>query len=130
MRRFLDTIDDPWMKKYNLLIEQAEAGKTFKGKLTLHHIIPRSVAPELANDKENWIWLPFKEHIDMHYWLWKHSKKFASQLWFGCVYGRKHGLWDLPGGEEEYEQLKQDLKLCRRLKSLSKLKELEGNERR
>ena len=116
MRRFLDDIDDPWLKKYNLLIEQVEAGKTFEGKLTLHHIVPRSVDSSLSKDKSNHIWLPFAEHMDMHYWLWKYDRKFAPQLWFGCVYGRKHGLWDLPGGKEEYEQLKRDLRSSRRKK--------------
>lgn len=110
MKRFDDGHTDSWIEKYNLLIEEVEVGKTFSEKLTKHHIIPKKIDPSLADDKENWIWLPFKEHMDMHYWLWKHDKRFARHLWFGCVYGRKHKLWDLPGGEEEYEQLKRDLR--------------------
>lgn len=112
MLRFLENSDNPWMKKYNMLIEFVEKGEiSFPGeKLTKHHIIPKSIEPGFLKAEENFIWLPFKEHMDMHYWLWKFDKKFARQLWFGCVYGRKHGLWDLPGGEQEYEELKRDLK--------------------
>ena len=112
MRRFLLAESSPWLEKYNTLVEEVESGKrSFNGqKLTIHHIIPRSVDSSLAKDKDNQIWLPFKEHMDMHYWLWKHDSKFAKQLWFGCTYGRKHGLWDLPGGDAEYELLKKDLR--------------------
>ena len=130
MYRFPNPTNNEWLDKYNKLIEQVESGamvfesnvvsdkkgeegrldKIRKGKTTLHHIIPRSIAPELTTDKNNHIWLPFQEHMNLHYYLWKADKSYAKQLWFGCVFGRKHGLWNLPGGDEEYEQLKLDLK--------------------
>lgn len=124
MLRFENPNNNEWLIKYNKLIEDVELGvRVFsdketlvEGKLTLHHIIPRSVSPELTNNKENHIYLPFKEHMDLHYWLWKFDPSYAPQLWFGCVYGRKNGLWDLPGGEEEYEKLKEDVKKYRKRK--------------
>ena len=125
MLRFENPNDNEWINKYNKLIEEVELGErvfsnkeTLKeGKLGLHHIIPRSISPELTEDKNNHIYLPFKEHMDMHYWLWKFDPKYAPQLWFGCVYGRKNGLWDLPGGDEEYEQLKKDVHTYRKRKN-------------
>lgn len=118
MYRFPNPTNNEWIDKYNQLIDDVEAGKLVfecvEGKrnkgLSLHHILPRSIYPELTKDPNNHIYLPFKEHIDLHYYMWKADKKWAHQLWFGCVYGRKHDLWDLPGGEEEYVQLKNDLK--------------------
>ena len=125
MLRFENPNDNEWINKYNKLIEEVELGErvfsnkeTLKeGKLGLHHIIPRSISPELTEDKNNHIYLPFKEHMDLHYWLWKFDPKYAPQLWFGCVYGRKNGLWDLPGGDEEYEQLKKDVHTYRKRKN-------------
>ena len=125
MLRFDNPNNDEWLNKYNKLVEDVELGvKSFsdketleEGKLGLHHIIPRSVSPELKDNKENHIYLPFKEHMDMHYWLWRYDPKYAPQLWFGCVYGRKNGLWDLPGGDIEYEKLKEDVKKYRKRKS-------------
>jgi len=130
MYRFPNPYNNVWLNKYNDLIrlveekqlifesnvfsnktsEEGRIDKIKKGKTTLHHIIPRSISPELAEDLENHIYVPFKEHMDLHYYLWKADKKYARQLWFGCVFGRKYKLWDLPGGDEEYEQLKNDLK--------------------
>ena len=80
------------------------------GKLTLHHIIPKKINPDLTNDKDNHILLPFQDHMNLHYWLWKYDKQYGPHLWFGCVFGRKYGLWDLPGGDLEYEELKRDVR--------------------
>ena len=101
-----------WLKRYNDVIRAYE-NNTLKlvnesSKKTLHHIIPRSVNIMLSNDEHNHIWLPFYEHAMMHYYLWKYDKKYARQLWFIAVYGRKNKLWDFPEGTTEYEQLKQD----------------------
>lgn len=114
-----------WINKYNALVENIKLGKmhfledAWIGK---HHIIPKSIAPELEKDEDNLVELPFAEHMDLHYYLWKADPSYASQLWFGCVYGRKHKLWDLPGGEEEYSQLKKDLHLSRQKKKEAKKK--------
>lgn len=125
MLRFDNPNNNEWLNKYNKLIEDVELGvRVFsdkatleEGKLGIHHIIPRSISPELKDEKDNQIYLPFKEHMDMHYWLWKYDSRYAPQLWFGCVYGRKNGLWDLPGGDEEYKLLKEDVKKYRKRKN-------------
>ena len=118
MFRFKPLEHNIWLDRYNDVISKAES---FNGpgnfrinesgdddKMTLHHIIPRSLRPELKNDKRNWIYLNFYDHAMMHYYLWRYDAQYAPQLWFIAVYGRKHGLWDFPEGEEEYERLKKD----------------------
>jgi hypothetical protein len=121
MLRFPNPNNNEWLNKYNDLVESVECGKVNfsggksieEGRLTLHHIIPRSLAPELSGDTNNHIWLPFKEHMDLHYYLWKANPDYGIQLWFGCVFGRKHGYWNLPT-EAEYNQLKKDVARYRR----------------
>lgn len=119
---------DPWLDKYNELVKKVKAveidfskfpeviiestksnGKTRKVGLGKHHIIPRSIRPELTKDPGNIIEIPFSIHMDLHYFLWKANPEYARQLWFGCVFGRKHHLWDLPD-PNEYDLLKSDLK--------------------
>ena len=119
---------NPWIEKYNSLVSDIKEGKRIfteedlqRGSeikigsrnvcgLGKHHVIPKSLRPDLVKDPANIVELPFKEHMDLHYFLWKADNKYGRQLWFGCVFGRKHGLWDLPGGEEEYEELKKCLR--------------------
>lgn len=118
-KTFPNLDNNAWLEKYNSLVKSIMSGdKVFaEGSwLGKHHIIPKSIAPELEKDPSNIVVLPFAEHMDLHYFLWKADPSYASQLWFGCVYGRKHKLWDLPGGDDEYAQLKKDLKLSRRRK--------------
>lgn len=112
MKRIENPNNNEWVTKYNNLMEKSFSHPEIYGdrKLGIHHIIPRSIAPDLTNDPDNQVLLPFQEHMDAHYYLWKSDPKWARQLWFGCVYGRKNGLWDLPGGDTEYEQLKKDLR--------------------
>ena len=111
--RFHDNNGSVWLRKYNDVISKAEEGHLYEGKddehMTLHHIIPRSVDVSLKDDKMNHVYLSFYDHAMMHYWMWKHDRKYARQLWFIAVYGRKNRLWDFPEGEQEYEQLKNDL---------------------
>ena len=140
--RFPDTTNNEWIKKYNQLIEDIETKKIEFNKDYLninrsdyntneeyrmarlksgsggyHHIIPKKIDPSLEKDKKNLIWLPFKEHMDLHYYLWKANPLYGIHLWFGCIYGRKHKLWDLPGGEDEYNQLKIDVGKYKKLKN-------------
>lgn len=113
-----------WLDKYNKLVEDIMTRKVrFElNKLNMHHIVPKSVAPELDKPIENHIHLPFQYHMDLHYYLWRHDPQYAVQLWFGCVWGRKHHKWDLPGGDEEYKQLKEDVTLWATLKKAYELK--------
>lgn len=116
-----------WLDKYNKLVEDIMTRKIrfSLDKLSLHHIVPRSLAPELDKVMVNHIHLPFEYHMDLHYYLYRHDPAYAAQLWFGCVYGRKHGMWDLPGSDEELKQLKEDLGTWRALKKIKNIKELE-----
>lgn len=131
MLRFPNPDNNAWISRYNQLIEDVESGKLIfnfipidktkfsdresyrianarAGKLTLHHIIPKKIDPSLEKCKENFIYVPFKEHMDLHYYLWKADKRYAPHLRFGAAFGRKYGLWDFPGGDSEYEQMKLD----------------------
>lgn len=135
MLRFPNPTNNEWLNKYNHFIDEVEQGnihfeenwmnleeKDFSnkeeyrlarvkaGKTGIHHIIPKKIDPSIQDLEENHIHVPFVEHMNMHYWLWKYDKQYAKHLWFGCVYGRKYGIWDLPGGDIEYEQLKRDLR--------------------
>ena len=104
--------NNEWIDKYNTLVLDVKAGRYDFGdtKLSLHHIIPRSIAPELTKDKANFVYVPIVEHMMLHYYLWKADSSYGRQLWFGCVWCRKNKLWDLPGGDTEYEELKKSLK--------------------
>lgn len=108
-----------WLTKYNDLINShwtyfsPPKEEIKEKKLTLHHILLRSEFPEFAKEQKNIVWLNFADHMLAHYYLWQYDKKYALGLWFGCVYGRKHKLWDLPGGEKEYAILKKEVAECR-----------------
>ena len=124
---FPDSTSSEWIAEYNSevkafksrqLHEDANADWS-RGEHGIHHVLPRSRWPELADDEDNKVYVTFQEHMHLHWLLWKADPSWASALWFGCVYGRKHKLWNLPGGEEEYEQLKRDLKLSRKCKKQS-----------
>ena len=43
-----------------------------------HHIKPKSLFPELINDKNNIVRLTLKEHFLAHYYLWKYFKHETS----------------------------------------------------
>lgn len=104
-----------WLMRYNALVTKIKSGKlkfpegSWLGK---HHVIPRSERPDLQRDQRNIVVLPFTEHMDLHYFLWRAepTRRHAQQLWWGCVYGRKNKLWDLPGGDRELEKLKKCLR--------------------
>lgn len=116
-----------WLDAYNKLVEAIMSREIrFElENLSMHHIVPRSLAPELDKVMVNHINLPFNYHMDLHYYLYRHDPAYAAQLWFGCTYGRKHKLWDLPGGDEEYKQLKEDLSTWKTLKEVKRIKDLE-----
>lgn len=82
--------------------------------VTIHHIIPKKINPELVKDPNNLLFVPFKEHCDLHYFLWRTNPEYAAHLWWIALAGRKLCLWDLPNGEPEYRQLSKDLALCRK----------------
>jgi hypothetical protein len=134
---FPNDSNNSWITKYNNLVikikKQEDYWKEYKKtqpkrndkdpdcwknskSVTIHHIIPKSLRPDLVKNKDNLLFVPFKEHCILHYYLWKADPIYASQLWWICIAGRKMNIWDLPGGEEDYKQLKEDLKLNRKIK--------------
>lgn len=133
--QFPNPDNNEWIDKYNKLVceiksheqENIELKKKQKKRndktggeylaenIGIHHIIPKKIDPTLEKDKDNYLYVSFVDHMNLHYYLWKADKKYARHLWFGCVYGRKHNLWDLPGGSVEYEQLKKDLRYERKV---------------
>lgn len=121
--------NNEWIDKYNILAKTIKDKEDFykeykkrqpkrndkernvtKDFVTIHHIIPKKIEMKLVKNKENLLYVPFDLHCMLHYYLWKADKQYANHLWFICIAGRKLGIWDLPGGEDEYEQLKKDLK--------------------
>ena len=120
--------NNPWINKYNELVTKIKSNETYykyikeiqpkrndkectvtKDFVTIHHIIPKKVEMGLVKNKENLLYVPFDLHCMLHYYLWKANPQYANHLWFICIAGRKMGIWDLPGGEDDYEQLKKDV---------------------
>lgn len=133
--------NNEWIAKYNDLVTQIKAKeyywKAYKKiqpkrndkdpdcwkdceAVTIHHIIPKKVNMDLVKDKDNLLYVPFKDHCMLHYYLWKADPKYAPHLWWIGIAGRKLGIWDLPGGEEEYKQLAKDVSLTRKKKKNEK----------
>lgn len=131
VRQFPNPTNNEWINKYNALVikiksEEAhwKAYKKTQPKrndknpdcwknseaVLIHHIIPKSINASLIKENSNLLYVPFNEHITLHYYLWKANPAFAKQLWWIYIAGRKLKRWELPGGEEEFKQLKMDLK--------------------
>ena len=43
-----------------------------------HHIIPKSIRPDLAKDKSNIVRLSASEHFKAHYWLFRYYKEIGD----------------------------------------------------
>lgn len=135
--RFPNPDNNEWINKYNDLVNLIESKEDYykeykkiqpkrndkihsgwtKEQVGIHHIIPKKIDMSLVKDKNNLLYIPFKEHCDLHYYLWKANPQYAAHLWFIAIAGRKMKLWDLPGGEEEYKILSKDITLSRKNKS-------------
>lgn len=76
-----------------------------------HHIKPKSIYPELVNDKDNIVRLSAQEHFLAHYHLWLvyrdelHEKKLAKKMCFA------------------FHRMKQQLLKCDDVESMSRLYE-------
>ena len=126
--------NNEWINKYNNLVDEIASREEYyieikktqpkrddkiqsgwsATQIGIHHIIPKKIDMSLVKDKNNLLYIPFKEHCDLHYYLWKANPIYAAHLWFIAVAGRKMNIWDVPGGEEEYKQLSRDVQLSRR----------------
>ena len=137
-KQFPNEESNEWIDKYNELVieikNQEDYWKEYKKTqpkrndkhpenymlskmVTVHHIIPVSIDESLSKDKSNLLFVPLKEHCILHYYLWKANPLYAAQLWWIGMAGKKLGVWELPGGDNEYEQLKKDTVLSRKKKS-------------
>ena len=129
-KTFPNPFGNEWIDKYNELVievkshekENLEYKKTqpkrndkdpnsWTGKsIGVHHIIPRKIDPSLEKDKDNLLYISFIDHCWLHYYLWKSDPIYAKHFWFLLSAARKMGLWKLPGGDKELEEIKKDLK--------------------
>jgi hypothetical protein len=65
-----------YKKKYDDLIEYRKCNPLPPDEYgENHHIVPRSICPELENDKTNIVRLSAAEHFKAHYWLFRHYKE-------------------------------------------------------
>lgn len=122
--------NNEWINKYNELVVEVKAkeaeNKALKEaqpkrndkepsiwsgeSIGIHHIIPKKIRPDLVKDKNNLLYVSIADHCRLHYYLWKSNPIYAKHFWFIMIAARKWGWWDLPGGDEEYEMIKNDLK--------------------
>ena len=70
-----ETNGKTYLEQYRELIDYRKRNPIPDGvPFEVHHIRPKSVAPELANDPSNLIRLTPKEHVRAHFLLWQHYK--------------------------------------------------------
>ena len=113
MKTFPNPNNNKYITEYNNLAitngicENNRNGLTHKKlkemNYSLHHIIPRSFNPDLTNDKDNQVWLPIKDHIHMHYLLWKglNNQQSAMAFWFIYIYGKKYQDYIIADDEDK-----------------------------
>lgn len=128
--------NNSWIDEYNNLVLEVEKheqenkifmktqpkrndqdpGSWSPQSIGIHHIIPKKIDPSLKNDRNNWLYVNFIDHCTLHYYLWKADPQYAPYLMFIAYAGRKMGLWDMPGGEAEWEELRKDISEIRKNK--------------
>lgn len=128
--------NNSWIDKYNNLVLEVEKheqenkifmkiqpkrndqdpGSWSPQSIGIHHIIPKKIDSSLKNDRNNWLYVNFFDHCTLHYYLWKADPQYAPYLMFIAYAGRKMGLWDMPGGEDEWEELRKDISEIRKNK--------------
>lgn len=104
MKFRLDNPDcNEWIVKANALISKYEdwTPKNHpRAKLSLHHILIRSKFPQLKDDPNNVVWLPYRIHWLIHYYMWRANSDYCAAFWFCYVYFKKHYGMTIPGDEE------------------------------
>jgi len=81
-------IQNEYTAKYYSIVSSAETRpKKRKKSYHLHHIIPRSIRPDMINDKDNIVSLTIEEHIECHRLLplmldGIDKKRMEHALWF------------------------------------------------
>jgi hypothetical protein len=69
-----------WFKRYFKLMEYSK--NSVKNEYELHHILPKSIFPELKNDRNFHIRLSLREHIIAHYLL---AKACGGTMWYPII---------------------------------------------
>ena len=113
--------NNEWLNKTNALIDKYENVTKQTNpelKLSFHHILIRSLYPELTNDERNHLWMTWQDHWLIHYYMWKADSKYCAAFWFCYVYFKKH--YNMLITEEEETQLKKDMSAYRRQKKVKK----------
>lgn len=128
--------NNSWIDEYNNLVLEVEKheqenkifmktqpkrndqdpGSWSPQSIGIHHIIPKKIDSSLKNDRNNWLYVNFFDHCTLHYYLWKADPQYAPHLMFIAYAGRKMGLWNMPGGEVEWEELRKDISEVRKNK--------------
>lgn len=122
-----DYCPNEWIIKYNKLVFEIKAKEDFykeykktqpkrndkekkydKNNVGIHHIIPKSLRPDLVKNPDNLLYVPFDKHILLHYYLWKADYRYANQLKFIAAAARSWNICELPGGEETWLQICKD----------------------
>ena len=67
-----------YLARYIALIKSMVT-KDFEGYVEKHHILPRSMFPDLAKDPSNIIAVPARVHFILHYLLWKAYRN--TKMW-------------------------------------------------
>ena len=100
------------LEEYNQIINFRKSNPLPKDQYgEKHHIKPKSIYPELVNDKDNIVRLSAQEHFLAHYHLWLayrdelHEKKLAKKMCFA------------------FHRMKQQLLKCDDVESMSRLYE-------
>ena len=105
-------MDVEYKKLYDDLINNAKKENRQKRRISDknyicyhdHHIVPKSIAPELDKEPSNQVLLTPEEHFDAHYFLWKaypEEVKYAV-----CFYFISHTVDGKELTKEEYGELK------------------------
>ena len=109
--------NNEWLNKANELIDKySNIDKSmYKDiKLSLHHILIRSIYPQYTNDERNHLWMTWQDHWLIHYYMWKADTKYCAAFWFCYVYFKKH--FNMTITDEECAQLKSDMSAYRKNK--------------
>lgn len=100
------------LEEYNRIIEFRKSNPLPDGQYgEKHHIKPKSIYPELVNDKDNIVRLSAQEHFLAHYHLWHayrdelHEKNWARKMCYA------------------FNRMKQQLLKCDDVEAMSKLYE-------
>lgn len=132
--------NNEWITKYNDLVDKIKLNeeyyKEFKktqpkrkdidasnyniNNVGIHHIIPKKIDPSLSKDKSNLLYVPFKDHMMLHYFLWKADYHYSLHMLFIAAFARKYNLWEFPNGEEEWKELCKDCAITRKENKIKK----------